>query len=194
MLHNLHGRGVPWGGWGMGRGVRRTDGHYTTLVDMKAIEILEEPHLVSLNVRDARYRKAQHLVVQPRESVPIVLYNVHCPSSKKHPYHTQAREQVVHWVLNEAASGKNIQTPHLRQQCFTTCFPVYVGGDLNFSEMSWEEYTRGEIQALRWKLLYGENHKHGDIVYYSGLVKRSGLGEGREGEQEWRGKQCCSTC
>ena len=116
--------------------------------------------------------------VKPRAGGPVVLYNLHCPASRKHPYPPTAREQVVHWVLNEAATGTNIQNPDVLKQCCTTCAPVYIGGDLNLNEISWDEYTRGKEGGNDWKLLYEEKHKHGDIVFYSGLVERSGLGGG----------------
>ena len=155
-----------------------SDGHYTTLVDTKEIVVLDNPHLVSLKVRDASYRKAQHLVVKPRAGGPVVLYNLHCPASSKHPYHTLARERVVQWVLTEAATGATIQNEELRRQCSRTRFPVYMGGDLNLNEISWDQYARKHGGPKNWKLLHEETFRHGDIVFHSGLVERSGLGGG----------------
>ena len=97
-----------------------SEGHYTTLVDTEAIVVLDNPHLVSLRVRDAPYRQAQHLVVEPRDGKPVVLYNVHCPASRRHPFQPQARREVVQWILNCANKGLNIQKPDLRRRCCRT--------------------------------------------------------------------------
>ena len=108
--------------------------HYTSIVRISTVEVLEGPSLKGPLCREHDYRMCQHMKVRFKDSAakPIDLFNLHSPTSTKRPLTATIREQILKWLLENSGSR------------------AFFGGDLNTSKQSLEAVfnTRRDITFL----------------------------------------------
>ena len=134
----------------------RHQGHYTSIVRLATVAVEQGPTLVGplTSIREHEYRKCQHLRVRMKDSAakPIDLYNVHSPSSKRHPLTASVRADILLWFAVNAGNR------------------ALIGGDLNSSKPSLDAGFK-HLRDVHY--CYEENHHHGDLVVAKGTAAES---------------------
>ena len=125
-------------------------GHYTSIVRVHTVEVLEGPSLRGPLSRYHTYRTCQHLRVQWKDSAaePIDLFNVHSPSSGKHKLTPAVRGEILAWFCQNMGTR------------------AIIGGDLNTSRVTLANAFRN-IPDVQY--CYEKDHAHGDLVVAKGL-------------------------
>ena len=164
--------------------------HYGFLASKDMVRLVDLPHQVGPLCAHQTYRVAQRCsftantnsVAKPVHAVE--LWNVHCPTSKNHPYTSNARARVLEFLQQHAGSRA-----------------IY-GTDLN--ESLWI------LSQQPWEVLCPENGKRGDVICCRGVtldLKHIPIGKdepmgvsdshvmiGCELQTEYNEASCCGCC
>ena len=136
--------------------------HYTSIVRLSTVEIMEGPKLMGpmatwQGLHD--YRKCQVLSIAFKDSAdkpitekPVKIFNVHSPSSKKHPLTPTVRKEILQWLLEHVGDR------------------ALIGGDLNSSRMALDTQFQKDPGLF---YLCEEDHLHGDVMIAKGVQATS---------------------